>query len=111
MEERSITESTTLYEFQIKTRRGISHCHDFHDGILMFSRHLTLVTSSFIYCYLTFIYLFCICFFVIFGWGWVCEWLVPITMYGDETKMAKSLSRIKKKPCFFGWISGSIHVR
>lgn len=105
MEERSITKSTTLYESQIKTRGEISHCHDFHDGILMFSRYLTLVTPSFTNCYLNFIYPFCICFFVIFGYGWVCEWLVPITMYGDENKDGQ-ITIQDKKSCAF--LDGSL---
>lgn len=37
----------------------------------------------------TLIYLFFLFysfFFVLFGYELVCEWLVPITMYGDENK-------------------------
>lgn len=41
----------------------------------------------------------------------VCEWLVPITMYGDENKDGQITIQDKKKLCFFGWISDSIHVR
>lgn len=51
----------------------------------MFSRHLTLVTPPFTNSYLSF-FLFYSFFFVLFGYELVCEWLVPITMYGDENK-------------------------
>lgn len=66
----------------INARRKIFHSHEFHDGTLMFSRHLTLCYP---FLHQLFIYLF-YSFFILFGYELVCEWLVPITMYGDENK-------------------------
>lgn len=71
----------------------------------MFSRHLTLVTPSFTSSYITnILYLFYFYFFVIFGMNGVCEWLVPITMYGDENKNGQIIIRIKKAVLLDGCI-------
>lgn len=90
MEEQSMIESTTMYEFHlwiVNARRKTFHSHDFHDGILMSSRHLTLIIPPFTNSYLSFfLFLLYSFFFVLFGYELECERLVPITMYGDENK-------------------------
>lgn len=73
--------------FGLSTPEGKRFIAMTQDGILMSSRHLTLIIPSFTNSYLSFfLFLLYSFFFVLFGYELECERLVPITMYGDENK-------------------------